>query len=127
MELTFVVTGVGGLTASLKALGENAKPKLAAALTQEAEAIMTAAKQQTPVDTGVLRDSGHVELPVIDADGVTVTMGFGGAAEAYALVQHEDLTLHHRVGKAKYLEQPFLERVNGLPERVSAAVFMEGA
>ena len=123
MSLDFVLTGVDGLHAKLQALGREGVQKVAAAMYQEAEAIMTAAKDQTPVETGVLRDSGHVDLPVIEPGSVTVTMGFGGAAEDYALVQHERMDFKHKVGNAKYLERPFLEKVNGLPERVAAKAF----
>jgi hypothetical protein len=32
-----------------------------------------------------------------------------GYQAEYAIVQHEELEYHHRIGQAKYLEQPFLE------------------
>jgi len=52
-----------------------------------------------PVDKGTLRSSGRVEGP---AAGV-VSLSFGGATAPYALVQHEDVSLHHTVGEARYL------------------------
>lgn len=117
------IVGIDELTAQLEALGPRAMQVLAAALYQESEAIMTEAKEQVPVETGTLKNSGYVEPPVVDADGVSVTMGFGGAAEAYALIQHEDLSLNHpRGGNAKFLERPFLARSPQVLENVRAAL-----
>ncbi len=52
-----------------------------------------------PVATGTLRSSGRVEGPKNDE----VTLSFGGAAAPYALAQHENTALRHRVGEARYL------------------------
>jgi hypothetical protein len=62
------------------------------------------AQTKCPVDIGTLRDSAYVsELE----DGYEI--GFGGAAESYALEQHENLQYHHDVGEAKFLEKAFME------------------
>jgi hypothetical protein len=66
-----------------------------------------------PVDSGTLRGSA-----VVDVQGNTVTVGYGGAASAYALVQHENLHFHHPVGQDKFLEQPFDEMVPEIIKRV---------
>ena len=91
----------------------------AAAAYQEATNIMAEAKPLCPVDNGFLKASGHVRMPEIDGARVTVTMGFGGVAEAYALVQHENLDFHHNVGQAKFLEQPFAAAKSGLAGRMA--------
>jgi len=70
------------------------------------EAWMTEAKQRTPVDTGALRASGSVTGPT--AGGTTASMRLIFAA-SYARAVHENLTAHHRVGQAKYLESVILE------------------
>ena len=68
---------------------------------------MTKAKKITPVDEGVLRSSGHVQLPVQRGSSVEVELGFGGPAGSgegqlkdvgYAVYVHEDLTAYHPVG-----------------------------
>src|SRR5260221_90846 len=77
-------------------------------LFQEAEEIMSLAKPLTPVDHGFLRASGHVQLPVIEGEKVSVELGFGGVAGAgnqgsetnespvgYAVYVHENLAAHH--------------------------------
>jgi len=92
-------------------------------LFQAGEEIMGESKAQyVPVDLGVLRASGHVELPKIEGDSVSVTLGYGGPAAPYALVQHENLTYKHTVGSAKYLELPLLARAKSLTEQVVAHV-----
>jgi len=91
------------------------------------EIIMRKAKLLTPVDTGNLRSTGHVQIPRIKPKSVTVTLGFGGTAGpseplprpdklvkskgrvGYAVKVHEDVRVSHTVGQAKYLEQPFIE------------------
>lgn len=68
-------------------------------------------KSQTlcPVDTGVLKGSAYVQE--IDRGW---EIGYGGAAAAYALEQHENLDYFHNVGQAKYLEMAFIEVTNRL-------------
>lgn len=72
------------------------------ALHDGAEAILTEAIDETPVDTGTLRRSGTVTDAKREG---TVYVSFN---TPYARRQHEDLTFNHpRGGKAKYLEDPF--------------------
>ena len=113
---------------------------VARALYAEAEGIMADSKEHyVPVDFGVLRDSGTVEEPVIEptAEGtvISVTMGYGGAAAAYALAVHEHPSgfdppswqvamatghgVHFTVGGPKYLELPFNDAASHLDERLA--------
>ena len=61
-----------------------------------------------PVDVGILRNSGHVAGPFFDSGRIWIRLAYGGAAGAYAIVQHERLDFRHTVGEAKYLERPLL-------------------
>jgi hypothetical protein len=101
---------------------------VAARLTGEEElarrlrALAKARGRLVPVDTGNLRATGHVQPPVIAGRGVSVELGYGGTAGpnmrlpaperletgqvGYAVHVHENLTAHHTVGQAKYLETP---------------------
>lgn len=73
------------------------------------ELIITDAKENyCPVRDGILRASGFVNEPVLEEADASVTIGFGGAAEAYALEQHERMDFHHTVGGPKYLERPVM-------------------
>jgi hypothetical protein len=71
-----------------------------------------------PVDKGILRASGRVEGPMDDE----VHLSYGGAAAPYALVQHEDTSLHHNIGEARYLTRA-VERwsPNGASARAALA------
>lgn len=123
--------------AALAHLAEGAVEKIAGQLFREAEAIMAAADPLIPVapDGGTLKASGHVQLPVVDGNEVSVTMGFGGAASAYAEAIHEHPSpasppswsgkeIHFSVPGTghKFLERPFLAAVGDeMNARVMAA------
>lgn len=105
---------IQGLDDVLGAIGRAPAQILRAAggaLYRRGEAIMADSKEHyVPVDQGILRDSGHVAPPEFVDGGVRVALGFGGAAEAYAAVQHEDMSLNHpNGGGPKFLERPLLE------------------
>ena len=83
--------GLNELNAKLRKAQFASPLEMAKALTVEANLIMTEAKRRTPVapDGGTLRNSGHVKDAVIMPKSASITMGFGGAASAYALAVHE--------------------------------------
>ncbi len=83
------IDGTEELLTSLRAFAVRAVDEFAAALYAEAEIEMAEAKRRTPVDTGTLRNSGHVQPPVKDGNSTSVVLGFGGPAGAYALAVHE--------------------------------------
>ncbi len=110
-----------------KALGQ--------AVFMEGEELISVAKPLTPVLHGNLRSSGYVELPIVTGTSVAVTAGFGGVAGTgnqggetndesvgYAIFVHEDTTKKHPVGQAKFLEQPFNERLDGMSERLAGRI-----
>lgn len=99
--------GLAGVDKVLKAaekLGDRYEQAIKAGLYGLGEEIMTDSKQRVPVDFGTLKGSGYVTLPVEDARTLKVELGFGGPAEAYAIVQHERTEYRHEVGEAKFLE-----------------------
>lgn len=61
-----------------------------------AEHLRTTAVQQTPLETGTLRNSAQVT-----ADGTKAAVSYN---TKYAVKQHEELGYAHKDGKAKYLE-----------------------
>ena len=115
-------TGVDNAVRMLRTLRQATPRMVGGALYREGERIMTVSKTLVPVDTGVLRASGHVKQPEYGSGRVTVVLGYGGAAAAYARVQHERTDFHHTVGQAKYLEQPVLEAAAGFANRIAAGV-----
>jgi hypothetical protein len=112
------VEGLPKLKEALERVGKNSVKIMASELHKEAEALMTEAKQETPVDTGALRASGHVKVPQTDNDSAVVVCGFGGPAAGYAVIVHENLEANHPTGKAKFLEDPFNRRLRGFAERI---------
>lgn len=106
--------GTAQVRAQLQSIAEAVPGGIAQALREFGEAVLTDAKTTyVPVDTGALRASGFVEG--LDAEG-TVLLGFGGPAAPYAVIVHEDLTVTHKVGQAKYLETPLKLRLGLLAQ-----------
>jgi len=103
-----------------KKLGGLTKAPLAKAVRSVGEIWMTEAKKRTPVDTGVLRSSGHVQGPTVVGNDIQVRLVFGGPAATYAVAVHENLTAHHTVGQAKYLESVIVERRGRFAKEVFA-------
>lgn len=123
----FIEFGFTNLPETLQKLAKldaQAMPALASALFEEAEKVMKVSKeQQVPVDTGNLKSTGQVQLPVISGSSVQVVMGYGNSAVDYALVVHEDLTARHHSGqKAKYLEDPLNEALPQFDQNMSKAL-----
>lgn len=100
-------------------LGRKLPHLLAGALYREAEAMMAESKREVPVDTGALRDSGHVRQPEEIGSEIVVELGYGGPGIPYALVQHEK-PFRHTVGKWKYLSDPVRRRAADLDQRLAA-------
>lgn len=74
-----------------------------------AEAVLNESKKIVPWDTGTLKDSGRVEDPVVDSNGIEVEISYGGAASKYAGIVHENMNARHKDGtSAKYLEIPVM-------------------
>lgn len=123
-EPRFRLTGADRLARKLGQLAASRLVREAAArgLFQASESILTASKPLVPVDTGALRASGFVEPPNPRAELMQATIGYGGPAAPYAVVQHERVDFRHVVGQAKYLEQPLLEAAPRVPRQIARHV-----
>lgn len=113
------------MVSKLKAIQSKFPDRVAAALYQEAQIELTESKRRVPVDTGTLRASGQVSRPERRGSKVTVTISFGGAADRYALIVHEDLEAFHKVGQAKYLESVLNESAPYMAERLARRLNVE--
>lgn len=99
--------GADRLTRMFERASDAHRTVMAKAMMLEANRILNESKRIVPFRDGVLKDSGAVEGPKIDATGIEVEITYGGAAKAYAAVQHWDVTLNHPNGKqALYLQTP---------------------
>lgn len=83
---------------------------------------MTRSKEEfVPVDTGLLRSTGRVEL-MQQGRKWFVVLSYGGPADYYAWYVHENPYAFHPVGQWKYLEQPIREAEPGMAERLAERV-----
>jgi hypothetical protein len=121
-------TQITGLNETLQAIADLESKITRGAkrgLNQWSEGTMTEAKNRAPVDDGILKGSGYVTPPEESGGVISQELGFGGAAADYALVQHEDLTLNHSVGQAKFLESAVSDREHELIGSVAAEIERE--
>ena len=116
------------VAAQLRKHLEAARRSAEAAIYQGGHIIMTEAKKRAPMDLGTLRNTGYVTLPKREGDEVFVEAGFGGAAKAYAVDQHEG-HYNHEEGERKYLENAINvkeQEVRAHVRRVSDAALASG-
>lgn len=97
------------------------------ALFEEAlEIIAEGQNYLTPVEHGTLAGSGTVLPPALNGNRISVTLGYGGPASAYAMYVHE--LLESPSGKpinwtkagsgAKYLENPTRKAIPQIEHRI---------
>ena len=120
VEVSF--TGLDRLERALARIADGIVDEAAHALQAEAEIEMTEAKRRTPVKTGALRGSGHVDKVRRSGRELSVRLAFGGPAAPYAVQVHENLDAWHRVGQAKFLESTVLESAPYMATRVAARI-----
>lgn len=102
-------TGAKAMVARLEAIARKIPNEAGKRLFQQGLVIEGQAIRLTPVEFGALNSSSETARPVISGGNVSVTISFGGPSAPYAAAVHENLSARHRVGQAKYLEQPVLE------------------
>lgn len=111
------------VTNRLRQAHEAARMALARALYAEGLTIMARSQPLVPVDTGLLRSTGRVDLIPEESTGVGVLLSYGGEGLApYAVYVHERTGLHHPVGQDHYLSQPLYEATAGMTERLAEVV-----
>ena len=118
-DIDIQLLGVTEVRGALEAQGKVVIGKLGAALRMEGEIEMTESKRRVPVDTGTLRSSGNVQGPEFSGRFIEVTLGYGGAASAYAVQVHEDMQAFRRTGQPKYLESVVVESAPFMADRVA--------
>ncbi len=108
-QVRIKVKGAATLTANLQTIARKYPKAANAALFESGEKVRSIAIPLTPKDVGVLRNSAFVNRPVKTTRGLKVVIGYGGAAQAYAQVQHERTEFRHAEGGAKFLEKAIIE------------------
>jgi hypothetical protein len=82
-------------------------------------------QRRTPVLTGKLRDSEHLEGPTFEGARelrIRIIIVCGGPDIPYAWHVHEDLEAFHRVGQAKFLESVLRESSQYISARIARRV-----
>jgi len=113
--LVVTVEGLDKLNAKLNSIPKKATDEVSKELMDIIFDLQGESQRRAPIDTGALRGSAFAEMNVLEG-----TVGF---EEIYALYQHEGLDFNHpKGGEAKYLENPFKEKINKYIKAIGAAV-----
>ncbi len=118
----FTVTGTKATAQRIAAIGGRVESHIQGVMKAVAEARLTEMKTRTPVDKGPLRSSLHVTGPRRTAAGQEVGWAAGGPSAPYARVQHEDTSLRHTVGQAKFIESVVMEESTAMVSEIAAAI-----
>lgn len=124
MAAGFKIAGVKEARAKLARIARRFPEKTKRALVMFGEKVMTRSKDEfVPVRDGILKNSGHVRPHKGKKIGIDLV--YGGPAESYALVQHENMEFQHKVGGPKYLERPLLEALPTFEEDMVKSIKAE--
>jgi hypothetical protein len=116
----FALLDTQNIRAKIARLQRTLPDEVGRAIRVEAEIEATECKRRTPVDTGNLRASIHVEGPTTEPGGaVSCAIVAGGPAAPYAVHVHENMDAYHAVGQAKFIEEPLRESAPFLPARIA--------
>lgn len=120
MGLKFALVDTDGIRRKIASLQRELPNEVGRAIRVEAEIEATECKRRTPVDTGALRSTIHVEGPTTEVGGsISCTIVAGGPAADYAIHVHENLEAYHPVGQAKFIEEPLRESAPFLLGRIA--------
>ena len=121
--ITLTLDGIAQVTQHLQRLIPAPLPPLREALRTEGNQIIRVANALVPVDTGLLRSTGHVEEPTQAGPVMSVRLGYGQGIAEYAARIEFDVTLNHpHGGQAHFFQQPLFAATNGFAQRIAAAL-----
>ena len=120
--LDFQLKGITATARGISAIGPRVETRMRGVMRAVAESRLTEMKQRTPVKDGALRSSLHVTGPRRTFSGQEVGWAAGGPSAPYAAVQHEDTTLRHTTGQAKFIESVVFEQSTAMVAEIAAAM-----
>lgn len=91
---TFEIQGMAEFRQKMNNAGAKAMPYLKRAMWEIGKEAMTESQELVPVLTGTLKNSGQPPTVEVGGSEIVVTLGYGGAASAYALAVHENPSAH---------------------------------
>jgi hypothetical protein len=92
-------------------------PILVSIMTEELKRAIIPA---TPFQYGALRESEKVIGPFFERGLISAGVTAGDFDAPYAVFVHEDLDAHHKIGHAKFIEQPLRESAPFMTQRIAA-------
>lgn len=104
MNITVTFEGQDKVVSTAEWMLKSAETKTMKLVYTQMQRTLRKAIGYTPVKTGALRSSGHVEL-----GNNYVSIIFGGPSADYAIYVHEITHYRHPVGQAKFLERAVME------------------
>lgn len=133
------VLGVGALIAKLEKAKLSVRREVGKLMSDEMKGVIKLSQDKyIPRDTGAAADSGFVKGPMFTQSSVAVEAGFGPSAKnrnwrvrsgrgswavsgsEYVVPLHEMSNLAHQFGSWKYLLIPFMEKLQGMEDRISS-------
>ena len=120
--LDFQLKGITATARGISAIGPRVETRMRGVMRAVAESRLTEMKRRTPVKDGALRSSLHVTGPRRTAAGQEVGWAAGGPSAPYAAVQHEDTTLRHTTGQAKFIESVVFEQSTAMVAEIAAGI-----
>ena len=128
MAAGFTLKGTPEVKAKIALALILARKQAADGLYKVGEEMMAESKGRVPIDTGNLKNSGHVTQPDANAREIEVTLGYGGPAAPYAIIVHEDVEdvvpRPGGVGQSKFLESVVREYAPYLLSRVAELIHL---
>ena len=114
MSMTFTARSPDELREKIERFSEIFPEAVKIALFERASVIMNQSKEQVPVDTGWLRETGYVADPWDEGGKITVELGYYAT---YAAPVH-DIDIPHYVGKWHFLSDPMEYLGPGLQQEI---------
>lgn len=121
MKFKIQIKGLTKFRQAAVAIKAQGRKGSATSLYEEGVEIMNESKKphNVPVKTGLLKSTGHVQLPTVEGNRIVVNLGYGGPSCKYALIQHEGNFNHPRGGRRQFLLIPAQEAQRGIEQRLS--------
>lgn len=119
--------GANEVLANLTKLIAFSPNEFAKALFQEGLVEAKECQRSTPVETGALRATIHVEGPFREGRRIWIFIVAGGPSAEYALIVHEDPEAFHKVGGWKYIERPLKESAPYMAGRITKTIDLNRA
>jgi len=115
-------TGANAMLAKINRLKGVSPDVFGNAMVKEGNVEVKECQRQCPVESGDMKDEIHVAGPFREGRTITIMITTGPKSEEYALRQHEDPDLVHRVGNWKFIEGPLMESAPHMAARIASRI-----